>query len=178
MFKISKSFDFCYGHRVYSQNVNTKYAIEDDNPCRRIHGHQGNVTIEMSAKSLDDRGFVIDFKELTFVKKFINDNLDHRFILSYDDPKFSHLATGHSPDDVKGIARPILLLNATCMGWRCESIEQDSFVFVNFNPTSENLARWIYHGVRDILDTSPFKCNIESVTWSETPKTQAIYSGV
>jgi len=177
MFKISKSFDFCYGHRVYSQNVNTKYAIEDDNPCRRIHGHQGNVTIEMETNQLDGRGFVIDFKELTFVKKFINDNLDHRFILSYDDPNFAHLAVGHSPSDIAEIAYPIELLDDVVMGYRATDIEQDSFVFVDFNPTSENLAKWIYDGVKSVIGKSPFWCSVKSVTWSETPKTQAVYTG-
>jgi len=176
MFKISKSFDFCYGHRVYSQNVNTKYAIDDDNPCRRIHGHQGNITIEMEAFSLDERGFVIDFKELTFVKKFINDNLDHRFILSFEDPKFHHLTNGHSPEDIQKMAYPIELLDGVIMGHRAPEIEQDSFVFVDFNPTSEKLAEWIFNGVDCVLNKSPFNCHVKTVTWSETPKTQAVYS--
>lgn len=173
---ISKSFDFCYGHRVYSQNCNIKYSIEDDNPCRRIHGHQGKVTINMSSESLDNRGFVIDFKELTFIKKFINDNLDHRFILSYSDPRFEQLTAGVSTEQVTFKSKPIILLDDVIMGWRCELIENDSFVFVNFNPTSENLAKWIYEGVDKVLEKSPFKCDIDSVIWSETPKTQAIYS--
>jgi len=177
MYKISKSFDFCYGHRVYSQNVNTKYSIDDENPCRRIHGHQGNVTVELRALSLDHRGFVIDFKELTFLKKFINDNLDHRFILSFEDPNFSHLAVGHSPEDVKEIAYPIEVLDGVIAGYRAPEIENDSFVFVDFNPTSENLAEWIYSTVECVLNKSPFKCRMESVIWSETPKTQAIFTG-
>jgi len=176
MFKINKSFDFCYGHRVYSQDVNTKYAIEDDNPCRRIHGHQGKVTIEMESSSLDSRGFVIDFKELTFVKKFINNNLDHRFILSYEDPNFMSITGGYDTGRVEQLASPIILLDDTIMGYRCSEIEQDSFIFVDFNPTSENLAKWIYDGVFDVIFESPFKCYIKAVTWSETPKTGAVYS--
>jgi len=174
--KISKSFDFCYGHRVYSQNCNVKYSIEDDNPCRRIHGHQGKVTISMSAESLDHRGFVIDFKELTFIKKFINGNLDHRFILSYSDPRFEQLTAGISAERVRLKSIPVTLLDGVVMGWRYKSIENDSFIFVNFNPTSENLAKWIYEGVDKVLAESPFECHIDEVIWSETPKTQAIYS--
>jgi len=176
MFQISKSFDFCYGHRVYSQNVNTKYAIEDDNPCRRIHGHQGNVTVEMESLEVDNRGFVIDFKELSFIKKFINDNLDHRFILSFDDPRFVSLTGGYDIGRVHQLVSPIILLDDEVMGYRCKEIEQDSFVFVDFNPTSENLAKWIFESVKRVLDNSPFECQLKQVVWSETPKTQAVYS--
>jgi len=176
MYTIGKSFDFCYGHRVYSQSVNIKYSIDDANPCRRIHGHQGNVSIVIESERLDTRGFVIDFKELTFIKKFINDNLDHRFILSYDDPRFEQLACT-DVESVKKECSPITLIDDIIMGWRNHRIELDSFVFVNFNPTSEALAEWIYNGVQKAINRSPFKCNVKEVIWSETPKTKAIYNG-
>jgi len=156
--------------------VNTKYAIEDDNPCRRIHGHQGNITIIVESNNLDNRDFVIDFKELTFIKKFINDNLDHRFILSYEDPRFEQLACC-SVSDVKRQSTPVVILDEISMCWRCKDIELDSFVFVDFNPTSERLAQWIYDGVEKCIDESPFNCKVKEVIWSETPKTKAVYRG-
>jgi len=176
LYTISKTFELAYGHRVYSQKCDKKYSIDDDNPCRRLHGHQGQVTATIESESLDGRGFVIDFKELTFIKKFINDNLDHRFILSYDDPRFENLACA-TVDEIKEKAQPIILLDGVIMGWRCKDVELDSFVFVNFNPTSEALAEWIYRGIVSVLDLSSFECDLKEVIWSETPKTKAIYRG-
>jgi len=177
MYAISKKFDFCYGHRVYTQDCNVKYALEDSNPCKRIHGHQGTVSAIIESDQLDYRGFVIDFKELSFIKKFINDNLDHRFILSFEDPGFENL-TQLPVNVIKSEAYPVELLDNIIMGWRHTEVEQDSFVFVDFNPTSENLARWIFKGIEDVIAKSPFKCNVKEVCWSETPKTHAIYTGL
>jgi len=175
MFTISKSFEFCYGHRVYSQDVVEKYAGSKECPCRRIHGHQGKCTITVETETLDDRGFVIDFKELSFIKSFFDDNIDHRFILSYDDPGIMNITNGGFVD---GKDWKVELLDGVFMCNRNANVVDDSFVFVSFNPTSENLAKWIYEGVRDVLKQSPFDCKVTKVEWSETPKTSAIYTEI
>ena len=181
MFNISKSFDFCYGHRVFSQNCNVKYALEDSNPCRKIHGHQGKITVFMNAEKLDERGFVIDFKELTFMKRFIDDNIDHRFIVSIMDPNFSKLV-GSNFEDLKSSGRltPMYLLgDESLMGYMIADpvdADESSFFIVDFNPTSEELARWIFQGVESLIKDAPFECVTEKVTWSETPKTQATFT--
>jgi len=180
MFEISKSFDFCYGHRVFSQKCNAKYALSSDNPCRKIHGHQGKVDVFMNSDSLDDRGFVIDFKELTFMKHFIDSRLDHRFIVSVKDPKFAKLV-GTDFDELKKSNRvtEVFLLNQeVSMGYVITDPvdeDEDSFFIVNFNPTSEELAKWIFQGVQKLIDQSPFSCVVDRVRWSETPKTQATF---
>jgi len=175
-YKLSKSFDFCYGHRVYSQDVVEKYSGSEECPCHRIHGHQGNVTVHMSTTELDSRGFVIDFKELNFVKKFIDTYMDHRFIISTQDPNFKSIV-GDTFENLS--VETVCTLDDVVIGQRVtkesSNSHNESFLIVGFNPTSEELARWIYNIVKNVISKSPFSCKVDKVVWSETPKTQAVY---
>ena len=179
MFKIKKSFDFCYGHRVFSQDVVEKYSLSTECPCHRIHGHQGQASVFVETEQLDSRGFVIDFKELNFMKKFIDNNIDHRFIISVQDPEFERLV-GLSVEQAQEKSTPIYLLgNEVEMGQRIidESDRHlDSFFIVDFNPTSEELSKWLFSKVDLLIKESPFDCKVQKVIWSETPKTGAEYS--
>jgi len=184
MYKLHKAFSFCYSHTVYTQNVVEKYAGNSECPCQRLHGHQGTVEVHMSAESLDSRGFVIDFKELAFMKNLLDGHVDHRHILSVNDPNFEIITGGWELDTLP--LQKIELLDGVMMGYRIDIDSMDipkgmrrhlsSFVIVEFNPTSEELARWIYEGVEKVIEKSPFECSVDKVTWSETPKTQATYS--
>ena len=49
--KITKSIDFCYGHRL----------LEYDGKCKHLHGHNGLIEVDIEADSLDDLGMVMDF---------------------------------------------------------------------------------------------------------------------
>ena len=186
MYQISKSFNFCYGHRVYSQDPDERLSLSSECPCHRLHGHQGKVTVYLQAEELDHRDFVLDFKELAFVKRFIDENLDHRFILSTQDPFFSTL-TGMSLTDFTFVRQPIFLhpelQTHDIMGWKfsLNEIETnpllESFFVVAFNPTSENLAQWIFKGVREVFKRATIhNCGVQKVVWSETPKTEAVYA--
>ena len=88
--KISKEFDFCYGHRVWSQTLNTEFSLDGCLKCRHLHGHQGKILVYLEASELKD-GMVTDFKHLNWFKQFIDDVLDHKFILDVNDPLFSTL---------------------------------------------------------------------------------------
>jgi len=172
MYKISKAFDFCYGHTVFSQDVVEKYSMSSECPCKRLHGHQGKVEIHIETESLDSRGFVMDFKELSFIKQLIDDNLDHRFIISKLDPNFERLV-GTPYKDCK--LNDVNILGVK-FGERITNEQwTDSFFVVDFNPTSEELAKWIYDGISQVIEESPFDANVQQVVWSETPKTQAVY---
>jgi len=69
--QISKQFDFCYGHRVWSQELNPEYSLDDCLMCRHLHGHQGKVLVHMESEKLKN-GMVTDFKHLNWFKKIIN----------------------------------------------------------------------------------------------------------
>ena len=44
---ISKEFDFCYGHRVWSQELDIEFALDDCLVCRHLHWHQGKIIIHL-----------------------------------------------------------------------------------------------------------------------------------
>ncbi|MCE5230566.1 6-carboxytetrahydropterin synthase [bacterium] len=77
MYRVAKSIDFCYGHRL------TNYPGK----CRFLHGHNGRVRIEIEGDGLDARGMLADFGDIKRVmKQWIDENLDHRMILNRNDP--------------------------------------------------------------------------------------------
>jgi len=171
---ISKEFHGSFGHRVWSQDVNSDYAGSDECPCRRLHGHNFCAVVTMETDSLDQRGFVIDYKELTFIKSLFDDHIDHRFMISRDDPLFERIV-GHKFEDLA--LRPVML-KGIYAGSRIISNDEylDSFFIVNINPTSEQITKWIYEILEKVFDNSPFVCMVKSVGWGETPKTMAVYS--
>ena len=90
MFNISKTFECCYGHRVWNQSLNQKYSLDNACVCRHIHGHQMKLMVGLKAKNLEN-GMVTDFKHLNCIKKLVDDVIDHKFIMDINDPLFSNL---------------------------------------------------------------------------------------
>ena len=76
MYKVSKSREFCSGHRL----------LNYDGKCRHLHGHNARAEIELNSEELDDRGMVFDFSDIKkAVKSWIDENLDHLMILNEKD---------------------------------------------------------------------------------------------
>ena len=77
MFSISKSFSFCYGHRL----------LGDKGKCKNLHGHTAKVVVCLESGELDDKGMVCHFDNLkNTIGKWIEENLDHSMLLSKGDP--------------------------------------------------------------------------------------------
>jgi 6-pyruvoyltetrahydropterin/6-carboxytetrahydropterin synthase len=77
MFTISKSFSFCYGHRL----------LGDKGKCKNLHGHTARAVVFIESRSLDEQGMVCHFDRLKVgIGKWINENLDHAMLLSKNDP--------------------------------------------------------------------------------------------
>jgi 6-pyruvoyltetrahydropterin/6-carboxytetrahydropterin synthase len=72
MYKIRKEFHFSASHILNH--------LPEDHPCSRLHGHNYIITCEFASKELNDVGFVIDYRALEPIKKFIDDNFDHRHL--------------------------------------------------------------------------------------------------
>ena len=72
MYTISKEYHFSAAHYVP--------ALPDDHPCKRMHGHNYTVSIEMRSEELNEAGFVRDIKELDEFKNYLDDNFDHRLL--------------------------------------------------------------------------------------------------
>lgn len=92
---IDKQFSFCYGHRVWSQQLEHEYCERGDvnTKCRHLHGHEGLVHVYLESSTLE-RGMVTDFKHLGWLKNFLDDTIDHKFILDYHDPHFQKIING------------------------------------------------------------------------------------
>ncbi len=118
-FKVTKQIDFCYGHRL----------LNYDGKCKYLHGHNGLLEIDVATESLDSQGMVIDFGDIRdVVKGWVDANMDHRMILSKDDPILEVLVE---------LNEPVYVLDQ--------------------NPTAENIAKRIHDEARstglDILET-------------------------
>lgn len=78
MYTISKEFHFSASHILY--------GLEDGHPCGRMHGHNYVVVVELQSQSLNKTGFVKDYRELDPIKKFIDEELDHKHLNNILDP--------------------------------------------------------------------------------------------
>lgn len=72
MYRIRKSFQFCASHQLQ--------GLPDDHPCTRLHGHNYEVMVELTSASLNQTGFVRDYRELSALKEYIDNTLDHRHL--------------------------------------------------------------------------------------------------
>ena len=110
MFRVSREIHFSYGHRL----------LNYEGKCARLHGHNAKVVIEASSQKLNDLGMVIDFYEIRrMIGSWIDENLDHKMILSSKDPLVAVLEKAGEP-----------------------------VVVMDENPTAEALAKWIFEEAR------------------------------
>ena len=72
MYKISKQFSFSASHILS--------LLQEGHPCARMHGHNYVITIHLKSETLDEFGFVKDYNDLKIIKRFIDENLDHRHL--------------------------------------------------------------------------------------------------
>jgi len=72
MYIIRKEFSFSASHQL-SQ-------LPEEHPCTRIHGHNYIVVVELKSVNLDSYGFVEDYRSLDWIKKYIDETLDHRHL--------------------------------------------------------------------------------------------------
>lgn len=72
MFIIEKSFSFSASHQLQ--------GLPDGHPCRRNHGHNYVVKFTLKKTTLDEIGFVKDYRSMDSIKIWIDETLDHRFL--------------------------------------------------------------------------------------------------
>ncbi|UFK26952.1 6-pyruvoyl tetrahydropterin synthase [Vibrio phage vB_VpaS_AL-2] len=110
--------DFCMGHRV----------VGHEGKCRHLHGHNYRIHFHCEAAHLDEVGRVIDFSVIKqLLCEWIEDHWDHKFMAWLDDPIMRPIAEE---------AHGIILQDHDIVDM------QNSFVFVDFNPTAENIAAY------------------------------------
>ena len=175
--QISKQFDFCYGHRVWSQELNTEFSLDSCLMCRHLHGHQGKVLVHMESDKLQN-GMVTDFKHLNWFKKFLDDTIDHKFIIDINDPLFSTLLPHYkTKENLVVMDENYKIPNLTIVKDEDIHIKEmyEGFIIVNFVPTSENLSAWLLKIVEKKMALIDIK--VSHLEYFETPKSRSgVYS--
>ena len=192
---IDKSFDYCYGHRVWSQTLDPKYSLDSCLACRHLHGHQGKVKLFLGANNLK-HGMVTDFKHTNIFKKWLDNTLDHKFIIDMNDPLFEDLAgdlclsekNKRTFDDLMvtvnteyNFAIPDLEQLMALNVWDELRDDQKQAIFekyegiiiVDFIPTSENICKFIYEVANKML--KGLGIDVVAVEYWETPKSHCRY---
>lgn len=142
--KISKTMNWEMGHAL-SHPYKGK--------CNQLHGHSWVVTFTYEGQP-DDRGMVIDFAEFRKMKAWIEEHLDHKFLV-----KANHLLLTpyHHSDEEFDI-----------------EINELGIIPLDFNPTSENLAKYLHGACCQEMHLDPTKLD---VTIQETCTSSATYEG-
>ncbi|MDR2845041.1 MAG: 6-carboxytetrahydropterin synthase [Puniceicoccales bacterium] len=55
--------------------------------CAFIHGHNWTFTFTFGCHTLDENGFVVDFGDLKYIRRWFDENLDHACVFNRDDPE-------------------------------------------------------------------------------------------
>jgi 6-pyruvoyltetrahydropterin/6-carboxytetrahydropterin synthase len=172
---ISKEFEFDYGHRVWTQKLNQQLSGDPICACRFLHGHRGKLKVYVESTSLNEEGMVIDFKNLNFVKKILNEYFDHKFIVDINDPVNKYMFSDFSINKlIKGeygmyrynTDTPYIKDNVLC-----EYLS--GFTFLPIIPTSEKLAEYFTGIIDAILKEYNVKIMVE---FFETPSSSSKFS--
>lgn len=184
MYRIEKQFDFCYGHRVWNQQLNAQFSLDSCHACRRLHGHQGTIHIALEANVLEN-GMVTDFKHLNVFKKWLDDTLDHKFIIDNNDPAKETLfpllkSMQYVTDNFYNLHTigncEYATVNEKLFKNKEEYIKEiyEGLVIVNFVPTSENLSAWLFNIIQEQMQ--PLGVKVAELKFHETPKSHATYT--
>lgn len=174
---IDKTFEFCYGHRVHTQTLNGEYADDLKCACRHLHGHEGKVQVFLTASDLDKTGMVTDFRHLEWLKKWINEFIDHQFILDRHDPLYKQMIGDRELIPVKVPGTEYIVgytLDLADLSPGTPEYEYfEGFFVVHFVPTSENLSAWMAELVQ--VKMVELGVDVQRIEWWETPKSRAVY---
>ena len=174
--EISKEFEFDFGHRVWSQNLDSDLSCSSKNKCRHLHGHRGKVIVYLHSVDLED-GYVEDFTHLGWFKKYVDDLFDHKMLLDADDPQLDFILPKNTTQMItKSTLDDNILVYGQSMGITQEEQDVlDSFVITPFVVTAENLAKYFFDIVSKRMNNDRVK--VSKIVFYETPKSQATYTG-
>lgn len=83
MFTIRKQFDFSAAHQLD--------MLPPEHPCSKLHGHNYIVILELRSETLNEVGFVDDYRSLAPFKKYIDDVYDHKNLNDFVDQPTAEL---------------------------------------------------------------------------------------
>lgn len=122
--------------------------------CARLHGHTYRVVVSVKSDYLTMEGFVVDFAKI----KEVLDEWDHQTILWDRDPLLIIEAEGAE-------SLGLMMLS---------NVDSDHVVRVPFNPTSENMSRYLAEHLLSLEEG----ISEVFVQLSETPSSSAQWTAV
>ena len=124
----------------------------DEGHCRWVHGYDRSVKLTFRCKSLDDKGWVMDFGGLKEIKVFLEDKFDHTLLINEDDPEIDFFQQMHQKDLCKLVVLPNVGMEGSA-----------KFIF-------EWVQKWLERETND-------RVSLYSVECMENEKNSAIYKG-
>ena len=145
MHVITKTFAFCYGHRVWNQELKNNQP----NKCRHLHQHAAHVDVSLRSTLLVN-SMVIDFNELKPIKAFIDQTIDHKFLMDIEDPLLRIWLNSCrlSLEDLVYDKQDFWQVEHSHSGVVKEWL--DSLIVIDFVPTSELLSKWMSERIMDM----------------------------
>lgn len=181
---IDKEFAACFGHRVHNQRLDTRFTDNGDGclACRHLHGHQMIIKVFLEGNNINENDMVTDFKHLGWFKNFVDDVIDHKFMIDLKDPilmyQFPLLKLGthdmgyYKIPNLDKIARYISEMDAADNEKSGLYEVYEGLVLVDFVPTSERLTEWLFKIVEEKMKDLP-GVRVNAVEYWETPKSHS-----
>lgn len=72
MFRIGKTFKFDAAHKLE--------GLPEGHKCGELHGHTYSVTVELASHATMPEGWVFDYGEMAVIKKYLDEQLDHKYL--------------------------------------------------------------------------------------------------
>lgn len=123
-------------------------VVGHEGKCQYLHGHNYRIHFVIQAQELDSIGRVIDFAVIKDrLCLWLEDNYDHKFLIWSEDPLLPEL----------------------------QKIASDSLVITSFNPTAENIAKYLVEEIGP-SQLKGYNCKLISCRVDETRKCSASFS--
>lgn len=123
-------------------------VVGHEGKCKYLHGHNYRIHFIVQAEELDQIGRVVDFSVIKEkLCMWLEDNFDHKFLIWNEDPLLSAL----------------------------NEVSSESLVLVPFNPTAENIAKYLVEHIGP-QQLEEYGCRLIKCKVEETQKCSASYS--
>lgn len=119
-----------------------------ENKCAHVHGHNYRITFHCEAEHLDNLGRVADFGVIkSLLCMWVEQHWDHKTLLWQEDP----------------------------LAARLEEIDPGAVYIVGFNPTAENMAKWLVTELGPMQFANTRGVRLVECTVEETRKCSATF---